>query len=217
MCEFFSLLSNGRGKVLFCNAEQRKELLALGKSPDSHSTIFEYFKSKGEVSTALGAEDLFNKYEYNPLTKVFTIDNLSATAPDDSKEMEAFCNHLDFKTIVPELIIKPIVHPFEVKRKSKKVTKKEIQLLKEWASVMASVWDSVASVGDSVWDSVWASVYAYVFSFYDIPELRKYDCCVKLWEAGLVPSFDGKTWRLHSGENAEIVFEISKEDLETKS
>ena len=29
--------------------------------------------------------------------------------------------------------------------------------------------------------------------------------------ADLVPSFDGTMWRLHSGKNAEIVYEESKE------
>ena len=36
---------------------------------------------------------------------------------------------------------------------------------------------------------------------------------VKLWKQGLVPSFDGDIWRLHSGNQAKVVFEISKKDL----
>jgi len=28
-----------------------------------------------------------------------------------------------------------------------------------------------------------------------------------LWRRGLVPSYDGQTWRLHSGAKAEIVWE----------
>lgn len=28
-----------------------------------------------------------------------------------------------------------------------------------------------------------------------------------LWRADLVPSFDGVTWRLHSGPQADIVYE----------
>ena len=31
---------------------------------------------------------------------------------------------------------------------------------------------------------------------------------IDLWEAGLVPSFDGKAWRLHAGKNAKIVYEM---------
>jgi hypothetical protein len=36
----------------------------------------------------------------------------------------------------------------------------------------------------------------------------------KLWKMGLVPSFDGKIWRLHTGPKAAIVYEISKEELQ---
>jgi hypothetical protein len=46
------------------------------------------------------------------LTKVFTIDQKN-NPRDDSAEIKSFCEQLDFKLIVPELIIKPIVHPFK--------------------------------------------------------------------------------------------------------
>ena len=36
---------------------------------------------------------------------------------------------------------------------------------------------------------------------------------IDLWNRGLVPSFDGKTWRLHSGINAKIVYEIESKNL----
>ena len=144
----------------------------------------------------------------------------------------------------------------------KKVTQKEIELLKQWVSVWASVkdsvmdsvmdsvrdsvidsvrdsvmnsvwdsvWDSVwasvrASVRASVWDSVWASVgasvWAYISSFF--PNIAKwqhidhaesanpFQSCIDLWHNGFVPSFDGTTWRLHSGRNAKIVFETKFE------
>ena len=76
------------------------------------------------------------------------------------------------------------------------------------ASVRASVGASVGdSVGDSVGASVWASVWAYVSAFFAIDYEHDFSSAVKLWEAGLVPSFDGRTWRLHSGERAAVVFE----------
>ena len=81
-------------------------------------------------------------------------------------------------------------------------------------SVGASVWDSAgASVGDSVWDSVGA----YISSFFDIPKWKYIDHeegvnpfqpCIDLWNMGLVPSFDGTTWRLHGGKKAEILYEL---------
>jgi hypothetical protein len=107
------------------------------------------------------------------------------------------------------------------------------------ASVGASVWDRVrasvgasvgdrvrASVGDSVWDNVWDSVgdsvWAYTGSFFNLPKWQHvkhakgkypFEPCVQLWECGLVPSFDGKTWRLHGGPKGAILFEISADKL----
>jgi hypothetical protein len=102
-----------------------------------------------------------------------------------------------------------------------------------WDSIRASVgnlvgdsvWASVRDlVGNSVWDSVWnlvgnsvgASVRAYISSLFpnitkwkyiDHPEGENpFQPCIDLWHKGLVPSFDGKTWRLHAGEKAEVVW-----------
>jgi len=36
---------------------------------------------------------------------------------------------------------------------------------------------------------------------------------VKLWQMGLVPSFDGKVWRLHGGKKANVLWEGTKNDL----
>lgn len=111
------------------------------------------------------------------------------------------------------------INPFNpLAGKKREPTQADIELLKAWDSVWASVW---ASVGPLVWASVWASVeasvwdsiWAYIGSLF--PNTKPYLCqsCVDLWKQNLVPSFDGKIWRLHSGEKAEIVFEISKENL----
>jgi len=32
----------------------------------------------------------------------------------------------------------------------------------------------------------------------------------KLWEMGIVPSFDGKAWKLHAGEDAKTIYEWRK-------
>jgi hypothetical protein len=96
-----------------------------------------------------------------------------------------------------------------------------------WDLVGNSVWDSVRdSVGDSVWDSVreslWDSIGAYMSSFFDIPKWKgikhekgsnPFQSCITLWEKGLVPSFDGKIWRLHTGLNDKILYEISAKEL----
>ena len=87
------------------------------------------------------------------------------------------------------------INPFKIE--PPKITDEHIKLLREWGSV----WDSV---GDSVWDSVGA----YISSFFDIEYGYDFTPAIKLWEAGLVPSFDGTTWRLHSGEGADVVYEL---------
>jgi len=91
-----------------------------------------------------------------------------------------------------------------------------------WSSVRGSVHDSVlgsawSSVWSSVHDSVWISVHAYIDSLClggkkgkDIahkPRSYPFQPAVDLWYRGFVPSFDGKTWRLHSGKDAKIVWE----------
>jgi hypothetical protein len=104
-----------------------------------------------------------------------------------------------------------------------------------WNSVGYSVWDSVRysvgysvvdsvgysveySVGDSVVDSVWAymsSLYPGIekWKYIDHPKGQNpFQPAIDLWRAGLVPSFDGKLYRLHAGEKAEIVWEGSVND-----
>jgi len=137
--------------------------------------------------------------------------------------------------------LKNIIHPFKLPM-VKKPTKKHIKLLKElafvrgsvrgsvWGSVRDSVGDSVwSSVRDSVWDSVWSSVRdslrAYIGWNFKIPRSKwKYTSkiktkeypfmsLIKLWKEGIVPSFDGEYWRLHSGPKAKIIFKISKKEL----
>ena len=234
MCKFFSLLSDAKGNYYYADHKLRKEHKHI-QELDSHSWLAKHFLKNG-------AEDKMNAYEFNPLTKVLVKDKLNTE--DDSASVEKWCNEIDWKRIVPQLIVKPIVHPFKLKQC--KCTKKDLANLKAWASVWdsvrasvrdsvgdsvgasvgasvwdsvwdsvwASVWDSVRdSVGDSVWDSVWASVWAYYSSFFDIKYDHDFSCAVALWERGLVPSFDGTLWRLHSGEQAAVVWEGTVEDL----
>lgn len=161
MCRFFSLTSDGRGEIRYFDWEQRKRILdgELDYDPDSHTSINDFYGYKGEM------EDCRNKYEYNPITGVFTVDAIHGE--DDSAEVEKKVRALDFSLIVPQLVIKPTVNPLLVKRKHPEPSAEEISLLKRWASVWASVWFSVwfsvrASVRASVCDLVGASVMASV-------------------------------------------------------
>ena len=102
------------------------------------------------------------------------------------------------------LVRKPIIHPFRDVAPPKEITDEHIRLLKEWASVGASVW---------------ASVRAYTGSFLSLPrsawkytenipgEGYPFQPAVTLWELGLVPSFDGKKWRLHGGPDGRVLWE----------
>ena len=264
MCNFLSLVSDpSTGDIFYADWAVRQMFLAHDprvkklESPDSHSSIASFFGYRGK------AEDKLNKYEYNPFTKKFQVDQIICNGEDDSAIVEAFCRKLDFKKIIPALIIKPVVNPFKIKP-PRSLTKKEIDYLWAWASVRSSVrssvrasagdsvgesvwgsvwdfiWDSVGdSVGDSVWDSVWVSVWgsvgdsvwdsvrdsvgasvwdsirvsvrdsvgAYISSCFNIKYSHDFSPAVKLWERGLVPSYDGKTWRLHGGSKGEILYE----------
>ena len=213
MCQFFSFCTDEYGKKYYFDWEYRKKHLKDDPCPnDSHTGIAKEFNK---------IEDKLNKFEYNPLTKEFMVDQINCV--DNRIQAEAWVKKLDFGLIVPQLIIKPIVNPLLLSKVTK-VTKEQIKLLKNWSSVWDSVRDSVRnsigdsvrnSIGDSVrnsvwnsvWDSVWDSVLAYISSFFDIKYKYGFSSAIQLWESGLIPSFDGKTWRLHSGEKADIIYE----------
>jgi hypothetical protein len=163
MCKFFSFVGDGYGNYYYSDWGIRKNNLQA--DTDSHTWIL----TRNKVPPKM--QDRFSKYEYNPLTKKFVVDNL--VEGHDANDAEAWANKLDFKKVVEPLIIKKIKNPLAGKVKI--VTENEITLLKQWASVgysvRASVWDSVGysvralvwysvwySVWDSVWDSVWYSV-----------------------------------------------------------
>ncbi len=243
MCNFFSFITEPEhypGKKFCFDWEYRKE--HLKDECDSHASLAEYFHLH---------EDKCNKYEYNPLTGLFTIDQINSST-DDSLQVEEWVKRLKFKRIVEPLIVKPIVNPLLLPKKE--LSPDDILLLKEWASVRASVgasvwtsvrapvWASVGasvcdsvcdSVGASVWTSVrapvWTSVWdsvgasvgasvcdsvrAYTSSFFAIDYEFDYSNNNKLWESGIVPSYANGVWRLHSGEKADIIFEITAEEL----
>ena len=217
MCNFFSFctMPDSSSDFYYFDWQMRQ---ADKDGADSHSHICAHFRID---------EDKCNKYEYNPLTGQFIVDMQNAKK-NDSGRAEKWVRRLDFKTVVEPLNVKPIQNPFELPA-VKTPTDEQISLLKSWASVWASVGDLVgASVWASVRDSVGASVRAsvgdlvgysvgaYISSFFAVEynhDLYNHDLssAIALWESGLLPSFDGTTWRLHSGKKAEIVYEWKKE------
>ena len=125
MCNFFSFVTEPEkhgGKRFYFDWNYRSSHLE-DKNHDSHSSICEHFGLD---------EDVCNKYEYNPLTKKFKIDQINSDI-DDRLQAEDWVNNVNFKRIVKPLIIKPIVNPFDLP-KVEHVTDEHIELLKQWTS-----------------------------------------------------------------------------------
>jgi len=69
----------------------------------------------------------------------------------------------------------------------------------------------------SVWASVGAFMWAYVSSLF--PNVKKwkgfnhepganpFQSGIDLWRMGLVPSYDGKSWRLHGGPDGGVLWQ----------
>lgn len=235
MCDFFSFVTqpheNGSRRFYYRNWEQRQEDIQSADDSDSHSTICRLYGIN---------EDEVNKYEYNPFTREFLVDQINSSV-DDRIQAEDWVSRLNWNRIIEPLIVKDIVNPFALPEVVQ-VTREHIRWLEEWDSLRRDsvrsldsarglvrglvgdsiwdlvweplwdfVWDSVASsVGswswDSIWDSIWIFVKAHVLSYFDIEHKYDFSSAVKLWESGLVPSFDGTRWRLHTGKYAAVVY-----------
>jgi hypothetical protein len=173
MCQFFSCISNGKGKIRYFNADIRRQIRdgKLSYSEDSHDSLCSYFKTEIPL-------DVANKYEYDPTTGEFTIDQINAKDDegfplDDTNQVEAFCRKLDFNEVVPNWsyiadvlkrlkTYKPKNPITATKMPDEQIMRGVLVRIKDsvWNSVRDSVRDSVwASVRDSVWNSVWDSVW----------------------------------------------------------
>jgi hypothetical protein len=164
MCQFFSCISNGKGKIRYFNADIRRQIRdgKLSYSEDSHDSLCSYFKAEIPLDRA-------NKYEYDPTTGEFTIDQINAKDDegfplDDSKQVEAFCRKLDFNEVVPNWsYIADVLKRLKTYKPKNPITATKMPdeqimrgvLVRIKDSVRNSVWNSVR---DSVWDSVWDSV-----------------------------------------------------------
>ena len=146
MCSFFSFVTNNR-KYYYFDWEQRKEILKdklqakKGQTideADSHSEICHYYNLNC---------DKVNKYEYNPLTKHFKVDQINIK--DKSEQTKKWVREINWSEIVKPLVIKNIKNP--LRGKPKQINKEIIILFCDVISVRNSV-------RDSVWDSVWALV-----------------------------------------------------------
>jgi len=151
-------------------------------------------------------DTLKRRWEKMKIVRELTADEIKKLA----KEYEPICGYKLCEALFP-------FNPLIDGNPRHRVTKKDIKNLNKWASVRDSVRDSA---WDSDWASVRASVRVYTGSLF--PNIKKgkyiehkeseypYQCLVDLWYRGFVPSNDGKTWRLHHGRDAKIVYEEEK-------
>jgi hypothetical protein len=82
MCEFFSFVTNGKGKIFYFKEEDIINIEKEGNKDNleynSHASICTYYNIN---------EDKMNKYEFNPDTNKFKVDQINAKN-DDSNESE---------------------------------------------------------------------------------------------------------------------------------
>jgi hypothetical protein len=233
MCKAFSCLFLKSGRVLWKFAvDSHEELISENNiSDDGRKQDFVRVEITPKNGSYLRPDEWVFRVDQNETPEWFGKDyakKMCFTAHGDWLKK--------LRTVLPEQdLINPLLIPLPKKITSKHVnTLKKWASVRASVgdSVRASVGDSVrasvgASVGDSVLDSVWASVgasvrasvWAYTGSLFALA--RKdwkytdkiktkgypFQPCVDLWKIGLVPSFDGKTWRLHGGKGAKVLWE----------
>ena len=195
MCKAFSCIVDQIGKVTWrIGVDSHSELARIGGYADRELGEFAKVEITPKNGNYLYPDEWVYRVDESPVPKWCGI---------QEKEL-CIAAHKKWLQKLDKIILRhPIVHPFKVD--PPKIGPREILLLKKWDSV-----------GDSVW--------AYMGSFFRIPVWKyvkhpkgkyPYQPLVDLWNKGLVPSFDGKTWRLHGGADATILFKISKEELKS--
>jgi len=263
MCKACSMLITKSNKVYWkTGVDSHDELLKLYKDPDLDTDAKPLKFAKIEISPKDG--NYLKPQKSNWQFKVDEEVRPEFILPLQEKLCwQAWAKWK--KEVYPKMDLEGMknpINPIKIKH-STKVSKKEIKLASEWASVRVSVGDSVrasvwasvgdsvrasvgasvrASVGASVWasvgdsvgasvrdsvrDSVRVSVGNYIGSLFKLPRIEwkytekiktedyPFQPAVDLWKRGLVPSFDGKKWRLHQMCNkAKVIWECNKKDL----
>jgi len=175
MSNFFSFITkpgtgNNSGKRFYFDWKYREKDLEKpieindSYSHDSHSSICCYYKLD---------EGICNKYEYNPFTKVFTIDQMNSEI-DDSIQVEDWVRNLDFTKVIEPLIIKDMINPLTDFPENKKyIDDDTIMLLKNWSLSQSTVrryidhylTEQVGSpVKDSVYDLLRRSLFMEIWN-----------------------------------------------------
>ncbi len=83
MCKFLSCISNGKGDLKFFDVKDIVDQMVIGNPKtynwNSHTSICQYYEIDSRK------EDLWNKWEYDPISKVLTTDNRPLGVKDDSE------------------------------------------------------------------------------------------------------------------------------------
>jgi hypothetical protein len=201
MCKAFSCIVDRSAKVTWkLGVDSHTELLAKTSLKDDTADPALMTFARVEITPD-------NSSYLEPDTWTLRVDQ--SITPHWFGEKHKAAAHLAHKKWLAKLskilVRKKIIHPFKVTPPTE-ITEKHINMLRKWASVGASVG-------------------AYIGSFFILPVWKyiKHSCgkypfapCVQLWNLGLVPSFDGKIWRIHGYSNAKVLFEISAEELRGK-
>jgi hypothetical protein len=168
MCNFFSLVSNGKGKVWYFDKDLRQQIIdgKLSYNSDSHASIAEYFKPESKLT-----EDQLNKYEFNPFTKRFFVDQINAKDEngfrlDDRERVETICKGLDFNAVVPNWsFVENILKRLGMYIPENPITAEEMPPKEKIVEIMDKVWSEVGSeVGSEVWSEVGSEVGSEVWS-----------------------------------------------------
>ncbi len=167
MCNFFSCISNGKGKIWYFDASIRADIRAgkLKYEEDSHASIANYFRRDMRLT-----EDQVNKYEYDPMSGQFTVDDQYATDEnglklDDRERVEALCRNLDFSSIVANWsYVQDILTRLKSYKHENPFTAEEMPEPSKIKAVMTSIRGQVwGQVGDQVWGQVWDQVWGQVW------------------------------------------------------
>ena len=228
MCEAFSALVTKSGKVYWkAGLDNHDDLVELFEKKDKELKDDKEPPKNTFARIEIVPRDgnylnLKQEWDYK-IDEQVRPDFLTKEHEKKSRQAQKEWQQEVYSKINLEEALNPI-NPFKIKH-GDKVTQEELELLKKWDSLWDSVWDSV---GDSLWDSVRASVWAYIGSlFTGIDEWKYVDYkrkdlfqkgvypfqpAVDLWKRGLVASYDGKLWHLHTGKKAKVIWKGKSHD-----
>lgn len=150
MAYFYSFISCNN-KFFFPDYNIRQEMLKMNLHPDGHPSIVEYYKRKGLLANIRNIEDKVNKFEYDVKTDKLFVSYINGK--DNREEAYKVVKLLDFKSIEPRLIVKPIDYI-----QNKQVLSEWLILndLKTYNKLRNFIWHNI---GDSIWNLImsWAN------------------------------------------------------------